>query len=497
VARTNRAAAVVAGALVSAALSAAPAASSVTAVASGDLPRVNGVTVVSRQDALGTAVVRGTPLALRRLASSPGVRGVYADDELRPSSGDVDFPGSVFAWQGVGGSAGRPGAGAGVRVAVVDTGIADTPALNRASGRLVDALNTSRDRGYGDGYGHGTFMAGIIAGGPVPGTGPYGVGVAPGATVLNVKVADDRGTTRLSDVLEALDWVADHARSIDVASFAFSRPRPGTGYGADPLTDAVEAVRSEGVTIAVSAGNDPDQVGDPGFAPTVLTVGAADVRDGAPTVAPFSGSGVVHGVAKPDVVGSGMGVLSVLPAGSVIARENPAARRSDLLWRGSGTSEATAQVAGTAALFLAAHPSATPADVKASLRTGALRLSSPRAGAGLVRAGSAFVAGTDANGDPTVATGEASFDAEGWDAMSWRWGNRKAGSWSRANGWSRANSWSRASSWSASSWSRANSWSASSWSRANSWSANSWSANSWSASSWSASSWSAAEWGGS
>lgn len=451
--RSSKAPALVAAALVAGVLGTLPA--TVTAVASfagspSETLRGSGVDVVSTQPGVRTAVVRGTPSQLVALARRPGVRGVAPDAVLRPNGSDSNTPGSVLASDRVGGEAGRPGAGAGVRIALVDTGVADTPALTRASGRLVDAYNSSSDTTFADSYGHGTFMAGIVAGGPVEGSRDRAIGVAPSATVLSVKVANASGETSLSRVVAGLDWVAQHASQVDVASFAFSRTRPGTGYGADPLTDAVERVRDAGVAIVVSAGNTPGEVGDPGFDPRVITVGAADTRSSSVSVAPFSGSAVVAGIRKPDLVGAGVGVLSVLPPTSVIATANPQARQSELLWRGSGTSEATAQTAGAAALFLAKYPSADPGDVKASLRTAAKPLNDATAGAGLLRDATRFVQGTDPSGAPSAGSGEVGFDANSWSANSWS----------------------------------ANSWSANSWS-ANSWSANSWSANSWSASSWS------------
>jgi serine protease AprX len=226
----------------------------------------------------------------------------------------------------------------------------------------------------------------------------------------------------------------------------------------------------------VSAGNNPDEVGDPGFDPRALTVGAADLKGKKPAVASFSGSAVAAGVLKPDVVASGVSVLGVLPAGSAVAQQNPSAHAAGALWRGSGTSQATAIVSGAAALLLQAHPAATPAQVKASLRTSARDLPGTRDGQGLLDPTDKLVSGPDGsslNGDGDL-TGEGSFDASSWSASSW-----SASSWS-------------ASSWSASSWSGAT-WNGESWT-ASSWSASSWSASSWSASSWSASSWSAASW---
>ena len=441
------------GVTLAAASAAVAAPAAVTAVVSydGAAPDVPGVRVLQALPSVEALVVQGPPAALARLAAAPGVRGVAPDVPVRFAGGVADVP-AVHAAHGLAAPAGQRGAGRGVRVAVVDTGVSDSPVLNRRSGRLVDAVDTSSRASDGpltDGYGHGTFMASVIAGGPVDGSrGGRPVGVAPGATVLVVRVAEADGSTRLSQVVAGLDWVAAHADQVDVANLSFSQRRPGAGYGADPLTDAVEAVRDAGVSVVVSAGNDPSVVGDPGFAPRALTVGAADLTAGAPEVAAFSGSDVVAGVRKPDVVASGVGVLGVLPASSVIARQNPEARVGGRLWRGSGTSQAAAVTSGAVALLLERDPGAGPTQVKAALRTSAAPLAGERDGAGLLRVA---LRGHDGASDP--ATGGAGSDPTGeagWDANSWS-----------------ANSWS------------ANSWSANSWS-ANSWSANSWSANSWS-----------------
>ena len=91
-------------------------------------------------------------------------------------------------------------------------------------------------------------MANLVAGGPVPGTAASrSLGVAPGATVVVVRVAREDGTTSLSSVLAGLDWVATHPDQVDVANLSLSYDRPGDAYGADPLTEAVDAVRDAGV----------------------------------------------------------------------------------------------------------------------------------------------------------------------------------------------------------------------------------------------------------
>ena len=477
--RRASAGAVVGAVLGAGALLALPGGPQLQAVVSFDGPArdVAGVTVLGRFRTLDMAVVRGKADALARLAHTPGVRGLDLDNAVqldsRADNGGLD---AVLASDGLAAPAGQPSAGAGVRVALVDTGVSDTPALNRASGRLVDAVDAShpgelRTGGtYVDGYGHGTFMASVLAGGVVAGTGGKALGIAPGATVLNVRVGEADGTTSLARVLGGLEWIANHTGDVDVANLALSHDRPQRAYGPDPLTDAVEKLHHAGVAVVVASGNDRQGVGDPGFDPRVLTVGAVDIDT--ERVAAFSGSDVVQGYAKPDVVASGVDVLGLLPKGSVLERDGGTRHLANGLFRGSGTSQSTAVVSGLAAILLAANPDASPIQVKASLRCAARDLTGHRDGAGLVSTTTTVCAGTDGqaldgSGD---ASGEASLDASSWSASSWS-----------------------ASSWSASSWS-ASSWSASSWS-ASSWSASSWSASSWSASSWSASSWSSADWG--
>ncbi len=448
--RSTAALALLAASVLAALSPAAPIRQAVVAYDGGPV-QVAGVELVADLPAIGEAVVRGTAAALARLAAAGGVLGVFPDDPVLLSGrGDASGAG-VAASESLGGPAGTKDAGRGVSVAVVDTGVTDTAALSRSTGRLVDGVDTSPVMTGGsalttgrfeDAHGHGTFMASLVAGGPVESSKNKAVGIAPAATVVVVKVADSSGSTSLSAVVAGLDWVARHASRIDVANLSFSHSRPGSGYGGDPLNAAVERVADAGVVPVVSAGNVADEVGDPGFDPRALTVGAADLRAERPTVASFSGSAVVAGVHKPDLVANGVSVLGVLPPSSIVAREHPSAHAVGALWRGSGTSQATAVVSGAAALYLQAHPSATPAQVKASLRTAARALPGDRDGQGLVRHTVRVVAapdGTSLSGGGDL-TGEGSFDASSWSASSW-----SASSWS-------ASSWS-ASSWSASSWS--------------------------------------------
>jgi serine protease AprX len=481
----------------------------VTVHNSADLPvRVPGGRVLQVLRAVGAEVVTAPSSSYAALSRDTRVAGIAPDSRghvtgWRGSSSHTDH---VLAAQEVGGSAGQPGTGAGVTVALLDTGVSDTPSLNRASGRLIDGVDVSQLAAGGpaltsgqftDGYGHGTVMASLIAGGVVPGSGSRALGIAPAAHVVVVKVGDSNGITSLSEVLAGLDWVAVNAPHIQVVNLSLAIDRPTSPqYGSDPLTAGIEHVRAAGVLPVASAGNTASQVGDPGDDPQSLTVGATDLSGHDPSVASFSGRGIVDGVVKPDVVAPGAHVLGQIAPDSVIARQNPSAATPDGLFVGSGTSEATAVTSGVAAAYLSRHPGSTPGQVKTGLRTSASPLCTWGSGAGSVTAGNDRADGRDTNGrdghdgqrcgrwnpsgvdvsaDPS---GEASFNAARWNANSWL-----DGAWIDL----------LASSWSASSWS-ASSWSASSWS-ASSWSASSWSASSWSASSWSASSWSGESWG--
>lgn len=485
---TGTAAGLVAGAVVSAVPASAAAGAEVSAVVALSGPtavRAPGIRVTALLPAVGAELVRGTPGALAALARSGRVRGVRLDGPVRPTGAGFEALGTdgVFAWQGLGPKAGTTNAGHGVTVALVDTGISDNAALNRASGRLVDGVDTSpllagdaplTTGTFTDGFGHGTFLASLLAGGPVPGSG-RALGVAPAARVVSVKVADNRGRTSLAAVLAGLDWVATH-RPIDVVVLALAADRPGASYGADPLALAVSHLRKTGLAVVAAAGNDPTQLGDPGFDPKAITVGAADTTGWLPRVAPFSGSGVVAGIGKPDLVAAGVHLLGLLPPDSYVARNFPGARQDDGFWRGSGTSEAAAIAGGVAAIYLAEHPGASAQQVKLALR-GAARPLGGWSAAGRAGRGLLAVPAPGTAGDLGEWIDRTEWWANAWDEPGWV--NELADSWSTGV-------------WTAKSWS-SNPWAGDQWS-AKTWSAKTWSAKTWSAKTWSVKTWSAKTW---
>lgn len=225
-------------------------------------------------------------------------------------------------------------AGQGVTAYVIDTGIraSHTDFGGRASSGwdFVDGDATAQD-----GNGHGTHVAATVAG--------TSHGVAKKADVVGVRVLDDAGSGTMAQVIAGIDWVTKNARKPAVANLSL-------GGTANPQLDA--AVRNSiasGVTYTVAAGNDglPAFLSSPARVKEAVTVGATDVKDAR---AGFSnwGSGL-------DLFAPGVGITSAW---------NTDDTATDTV---SGTSMASPHAAGAAALHLADHPSATPAEVSKAL----------------------------------------------------------------------------------------------------------------------------------
>ncbi len=264
--------------------------------------------------------------------------------------------------------------GNGGSVAVIDTGIDQLPAF---AGRLSGGVDLSGEGdAFHDSYGHGTFVAGLIAGnGTTP--GDQGFGEAPGAGLVSVKVAGASGLSDLATVIEGVQWtVANQARlGVRVINMSLGVV-PTTSTLLNPLDQAVEAAWNSGLVVVTSAGNAGPLNGtilSPGDDPLVITVGAID-DNGTPTTSDdtataFSSVGPTSpdGWAKPDLVSSGRSVISQRAAGSTIDTANPSARIGTSNFVGSGTSFSSAIVSGAAALVIAEHPQATPNEIKGRL----------------------------------------------------------------------------------------------------------------------------------
>ena len=451
--------------------------------------------------------------------------------------------------------------GKGVDVAVIDTGVSPVAGLD-APGKVIYGPDLSLESQAPnltnlDTSGHGTFIAGLIAGRDASPTARSGAaspsayrGMAPDARIVSLKVGTADGGVDVSQMIAAIDWVVEHRHDdgldIRVLNLSYGT-NSAQSAEVDPLSYAVEQAWKRGIVVVAAAGNSGYQVGggapgvaDPAYNPYVIAAGGSDSM-GTPTlsddtVGSYSASARCGPCKRPDFVAPGSHLQGLRVPGSYIDQTQPQGALSRRFFRGTGTSEAAAIASGAVALVLDRYPGLDPDDVKAYFKSNAVSLvgqSRLSQGKGEIDLGAMLTDRPwrnkqqwhrEATGDGSlevargqdhltrdgvVLTGEQDIFGKPFDsaamarlegrADSWRGGRWNGSTWT-GNGWN-GNSWSSTvwagSSWSGSSWSSGawsgNSWSGDSWT-GNSWSGNSWSGNSWSGNSWSGSSWSSAAW---
>jgi serine protease AprX len=378
-------------------------------------------------------------------------------------------------------------------IAVVDSGVDGTRA--DLSGSFLGQFNLSSAApdATGDGYGHGTFVAGIAAG-----AAPGHAGVAPKANILSLRVMDDNGAATVGDVIKACDWImANKAKyNIRVANFSLHAANRASVLF-DPLDQAVEKLWLNGVVVVAAAGNYGTATGPsgvpfaPGNDPFVITVGAADigtkVGGGDDVNAPWSAWGYTpDGFLKPDMAAPGRYMIGPVPPTAHLY----GARPSDVVEPGymqlSGTSFASPVVSGAAAMMLATHPSWTPDQVKAVLMMTATP--EPRApqgslGVGDVNVPRALLTNPASIPNPnagldrfltTAADGTRLFDSAGWQTAA-----KASPAWNSV-------------AWSSVAWSSA-AWSSVAWSSV-AWSSVAWASVAWGSVAWSDVAWSDVAW---
>ncbi|MCW2776758.1 MAG: Serine protease AprX [Frankiales bacterium] len=385
-----------------------------------DLPIVDGVSAT-------------VPAAARhRVATAPGVLAV-TDDLAVGTAGAADqggrtVPAAVLSETGADVLQRYGVDGRGSTVALVDTGISPVADLrgrvlpvadpDDASAPDVACVNFSGEPTCDDGYGHGTFVAGLIAGDGAASGGTYR-GTAPGADLVSVKIADRTGASDVTKVLAAIQWVVSFREryGIDVLNLSLGTDSD-TDPSVDPLNRAVQRATAAGIVVVVAAGNagtGPGGTGTvfkPGDDPSVLTVGAVDDLQTATTgddrVPAFTSRGpTAQGLAKPDLAAPGAHLVSLRVPGSYVEEQAKGAGVVDASYRrGSGSSFATGVVSGLVAAVHQVHPDWTPARVKAALAATAdpARLGEPAAvGAGIAYAPAAVF--SSAQGVPTAVAG--------------------------------------------------------------------------------------------
>jgi serine protease AprX len=481
---------------------------------------------------------------LDALRAVPGVESVTDDAGLALQSTDVESQaaqaGSLYtiANQVTGASAMWDAGytGKGVDVAVIDSGVVPVDGLVAPGQQKVVygpdlTLESQGQTKNLDTYGHGTHMAGIIAGrdsaaGSVSGNSTDFVGMAPDSRIVSIKVADAKGQTDVSQAIAAIDWVVQNRNkgglNIRVLNMSFGTDGV-QDYLLDPLAYAAEQAWHKGIVVVVAVGNEgfgTGKVNNPAYDPYLIAVGSNDANGTATTaddvISSFSNDG--DGTRNPDLVAPGDKVVSLRNAGSYLDATYPAARIGERLFRGSGTSQAAAVVSGAAALLIQQRPTATPDQIKALLTGTAAPIpgaTEAQQGKGVVDLAKAKDTATPANAKQTFALstgvgslelargsvhvkvgnrevrGEVDVRGRTFDVRTWAAGLRNGGNWNGMS-WS-GMSWSGMS-WSGMSWSGM-SWSGMSWSGM-SWSGMSWSGMSWSGMSWSGMSWSGMSWSG-
>lgn len=510
-----------------------------------------GGTSIRAMPAVGAATAELSGRALRRLAAVPGLT-VTPDRPVRLTGGAAEgsAPTTMADVAAALGAAGawRSGAtGAGIDVALIDSGVTRVAGLD-APGQVVYGPDLSFDSQHADladvdGFGHGTHLASLIVG--TPDRGGRFTGMAPASRLVSVKVADANGAADVSQIIAAIDWVVQHRNTdgfnIRVLNLSFGTTSDQS-YGIDPLAHAAEVAWRHGIVVVTSAGNDGEHrpgLTDPASDPYVLAVGADDIGGSASVkddaIPSFSSRG--DGVRNPDVVAPGTSVVGLRVPGSAIDAAFPSARSGERFFLGTGSSQAAAITSGVVAGMLTGRPDAPPDQVKAVLMQTAASVpgfGAEAQGAGLVRMEKAAGAlAADKASDvrqswaPSTGTGSleaarggvhlvdgatgAALDGErdifgnAFDSAAWADAAAAGSSWTGGvwNGSAWAGSSATASGWSSVRWSSGNwagtgwdsvRWSGVRWSSVR-WSGVRWSSEEWSSVRWSSSGWASVRWG--
>jgi serine protease AprX len=348
--------------------------------------------------------------------------------------------------------------GRGVGVAVIDTGVAgdlqDFQRMTDGTSRVIaSAVTNPCARDANDHYGHGTHVAGLIAGNSLTyptGQAPYGryMGVAPRANIVSVKVSDDDGNTTVLDVINGLQFAVDNKSSLGIRVVNLSLSSTvAESYRTDPLDAAVEQAWLNGLVVVAAAGNEGTQQDGVMFAPAndpwVITAGALDDKGtwmrGDDSLAPWSSRGLTQdGVRKPDVLAPGVGLVSTLAPGSDFVDLCPACVVDGKYFRAGGTSMAAAVVSGAAALLVEDHPDWTPAQVKGAL---VATLDDVPGAGGVINTANAL----NANATATVSLPPNELIDSATRMIDWTRASFRRASFRDASGTPYGTSWSRAS----------------------------------------------------
>jgi len=519
---------------------------------------INGFAVTIDSDRVGDLYASGTVQAvtpdgsMQSMAVDPALG--YDPASTTSLSAVSQITGAQAMW-----NAGYTGKG--VDVALIDTGVSTVAGLNR-TGKVVNGPDLSFDNTEPtllskDGFGHGTHMAGIIAGSDVAsgaltscakclGKSTYTdttkfEGIAPDARIINVKVGAYDGAADVSQVIAGIDWVVQHRKdagfNIRVINLSFGTDATQAA-ALDPLIHAAETAWRNGIVVVAAAGNDglgTRSLADPALSPMVIAVGATNPRGTLTVTDDYIPLFAQHGnsARTVDVVAPGVSLISLRVPGGFVDQNVTTGKVGTRFQQATGTSQSTAVVSGLTALLLSKFPTATPDQIKAFLKLNAtpvLLSEGSGAGAQLLNnwysgSGSANVTaaallpilpaaltasysgsglgtleasrGTYHVSNGTVSlTGEKDIFGKAWVPATMSASTIACATWT--GGIWNGTRWT-GDTWSAGSWKNAtwtaNDWSGARWSGAR-WSAMVWDGARWSGARWSGARWSAGTWSG-
>jgi len=453
--------------------------------------RERGIAVKSDHRAGATLAATLDASELRRWSTDPDVLGISADARIT-SHGDLSAwwtglaPADVQHLRRTLGLPAAAHGGRGVGVAVIDSGLAPMPDIAGQITAFYDFTAGGVPAYPSDAYGHGTHVAGLIAGTGALSLGAY-AGIAPEVRLIGMKVLDANGAGYASHALGALEFAIEHraALGIDIINLSLGHPvlEPAA---TDPLVQAVERATAAGIVVVASAGNFGQNLGtgetgfggitSPGNAPSALTVGALGTRGttdrGDDCVAPYSSRGPTwfDGQIKPDLLAPGHALLATMSPSSALYRSGEGAGGG---YAGlSGTSMAAAVATGVVALMIEANrvehtAPLSPNTVKMLLQYTALAVKRPDSslpaqfeqGAGGLNAAAAIELARAVNpaaavGTPWLETGTTPSTVIAGVALPWTqqviWGDRRV--WGQAinrlePAWTAAVEWGAATTW--------------------------------------------------
>src|ERR1700739_2235780 len=356
-----------------------------------------GGTILSQVPIINGVVALLDGNGIQSLSNQSNVVYISQDRPLKPTlSNAASAVNAEFAWQ-------SNYTGAGIGIALIDSGVASHPDLNLGAVPLSRVVYQQSfvpgNSSASDQYGHGTHIAGLIAGDGLSSTGPlYSQtfqGVAPSANIINLRVLDQNGAGTDSTVIAAINQAISLKSRYNIRVINLSLGRAVyESYKLDPLCQAVEKAWQSGIVVVVAAGNNGRYLPTSGYAtvqppandPYVLTVGSmkpmGTPQRGDDLIASYSSKGptVIDHVVKPDVVAPGNLLVSTETSNTALYNTETSNQipYSSYIYGGSsspsktyfelsGTSMATGVVSGMVADLLQAHSTLTPDQVKARL----------------------------------------------------------------------------------------------------------------------------------